>query len=280
MPQSGLDSNDPIADLIAHRRAIADLKRQIRRTRMIGAATLILCVGVPLLLLFLVGMTAFTWRRFDMMPINIFGVIVSIALGAGCAIFVEQFDTKQPQFTDEKGRLCQRAKSVVELRLDLELADEARILAASKATRAAFERQYSYREAIPREIDRLRAESTTYRRRHNWLQWALILCSAAIPAVTALYDPPQPGKGILIGLGTAVSVITSVMGYFKFKERGFNLQQTADAIEQHTTALDWPKTTAGRRGTHRVPWSTGWSGRPTKRATPCPTPGQTCCAEP
>jgi hypothetical protein len=99
-------------------------------------------------------------------------------------------------------------------------------------------RNRSYREAIPAEGERLRAEGRRYSRWHNGFQWLLIFCSAAIPAVTALYDPPQPGRGLLIGLGAAVSVITSAMGYYKFRERSFNLQQTADSIEQHLAALD------------------------------------------
>lgn len=130
------------------------------------------------------------------------------------------------------------AKSVADLRLDLELAEELRVLSAAYVTSPAHERRYSYRETIPAEVGRLRAEGRRYSRWHNGLQWLLILCSAAIPAVTALYDPPQPGKGLLIGLGAAVSVITSVMGYYKFRERSFNLQQTADSIEQHLAALD------------------------------------------
>ncbi|MFH9871627.1 SLATT domain-containing protein [Streptomyces lydicus] len=195
-------------------------------------------IGVPLLLLSLIGATALTWRRYDMAPINTFGFVVAVALGIGCLAFIENFDTGQPWFVDDNGDRLQHEDSVAELKLDLDLAEEKRVLAASKVARAAFDRQYSYRDAIPREIDRLRGESASYRRWHNLLQWTLIIFSAAITGVTALYDTPQPGKGILIGLGGTVTVITSVMGYFKFKERGFNLQQTADAIEQHVTALD------------------------------------------
>ncbi|WP_158973270.1 SLATT domain-containing protein [Streptomyces griseus] len=98
------------------------------------------------------------------------------------------------------------------------------------------ERRYSYRDAIPAEVGRLRAEGRRYSRWHNGFQWLLILCSAAIPAVAAFYDPPQPGKGRLIGLGASVSVIISAMGYYRFRERSFNLQQTADSIEQHRAA--------------------------------------------
>lgn len=237
MPQSGLSADERIDALLDHRRTVVSLQRQIKRTRIVSIAKLVGSIGAPLLLS-LIGATALTWRRYNMAPINILGIFVLVTLVIGCLAVLWSFDTEQPTLTQENGERAQQVDSVAELKLDLELAEEKRVLAAAQVARTVFERQYSYRDIIPREIDRLRAESATYRRRHNWLQWTLILCSAAIPAVAALYDPPQPGKGILIGLGAAVSVITSVMGYFKFKERGFNLQQTADAIEQHTTALE------------------------------------------
>ncbi|GAA5615142.1 hypothetical protein Spla01_06347 [Streptomyces platensis] len=239
MPQSGpVGDDDRINALIDHRRTVANLQRQIKRTRLVSVATLIGVVGPPLLLLSLVGATALTWRHYNMAPINIFGVVFAGALFVGCTVFSRKFDTAQPWIRYGNGSRAQQDLSVAELKLNLELAEEERVLAASKVARAAFDRQYSYRDAIPREIDRLRGESASYRRWHNWLQWTLVICSAAVTGVTALYDPPQPGKGILIGLGGAITVITSVMGYFKFKERGFNLQQTADAIEQEVTALD------------------------------------------
>ncbi len=55
---------------------------------------------------------------------------------------------------------------------------------------------------------------------------------------SAVYEQPQPGKAIMISLGAFVSLTTAVTGYFKYRERAFNLQQTSDAIEQHVTAFD------------------------------------------
>ncbi|MCH0573477.1 DUF4231 domain-containing protein [Streptomyces sp. MUM 136J] len=101
-----------------------------------------------------------------------------------------------------------------------------------------MDRQASYKERLPGEMARLRRESRHYRRMHLAMQWMLFVGSAAISAVTAWYDPPQPAKGILIGLGFLVTVITAAAGYFKPRERAFNLQQTADSIEQHATALE------------------------------------------
>ncbi|MFJ4767425.1 DUF4231 domain-containing protein [Streptomyces diastaticus] len=131
-----------------------------------------------------------------------------------------------------------RKKPVRTLRLDLELAEERRILEARRLTPPALERQASYRERLPVETARLRDESRHYRRLHLLMQWLLFVSSAAISAVTAWYDPPQPAKGVLICLGFIVTIVTAAAGYFKPRERAFNLQQTADSIEQHITALE------------------------------------------
>lgn len=70
------------------------------------------------------------------------------------------------------------------------------------------------------------------------MQWTLFITSAAISAVTAWFDPPQPANGTLIVLGFTVTVVTAAAGYFKPRERAFNLQQTADSLEQHATAIE------------------------------------------
>ncbi|WP_329204985.1 DUF4231 domain-containing protein [Streptomyces sp. NBC_00683] len=139
---------------------------------------------------------------------------------------------------EKEGRERDGEESTAELRLELELLEERRILEAAHSGRSAYERQYSYRETIPHEIDRLRRETRRYRRVHNFFQWSLFVTSTAMSVSAALYDPLQPGKGILIALGAFISFTTAITGYFKFRERAFNLQQTADAIEQHVTAYD------------------------------------------
>ncbi len=73
---------------------------------------------------------------------------------------------------------------------------------------------------------------------HNFFQWSLFVASVTMSVTAAMYDPPQPGKAILISLGAFISFTTAVTGYFKYRERAFNLQQTADAIDQHVTAYD------------------------------------------
>ncbi|WP_223832985.1 SLATT domain-containing protein [Streptomyces venezuelae] len=226
--------DDQIRTLIAHKREVAQLKRDISRMRR-GTLAGVLVVGLAMALLAtLIVVTARTWGRYDMGMVNFLGLIAVGGLTAAGVLLVVR--SSSLQVVGENG--AKASKSVPDLRLDLELAEEQRVLVAAYVARPAYERRYSYRDAIPAEVGRLRSEGRRYSRWHNGLQWLLILSSAAIPAVAALYDPPQPGKGLLIGLGAGVSVITSTMGYYKFRERSFNLQQTADSIEQHLTALD------------------------------------------
>jgi hypothetical protein len=179
------------------------------------------------------GLKIFIWLDSDTpSAINdIFGgVAFLLGLAAGAQALAE--------FSSDLGLWRDRKAPVRELRLELSLAEERHILEARRRTPPPMDRQASYKERLPGEMARLRRESRHYRRIHLLMQWLLFVSSAAISAVTAWYDPPQPAKGVLIGLGFTVTLITAAAGYFKPRERAFNLQQTADSIEQHATALE------------------------------------------
>ncbi|WP_161145787.1 DUF4231 domain-containing protein [Streptomyces sp. SID4982] len=219
--------------LIQHRREIADFKQRIknRRLQVLGLYGTPIIVAVALLVW--AGLKLSIWLDADTpSAVNgIFGGVVFILLlASGVQAFIE--------FSDEFGVWRDRKVPVRELKLELSLAEERHILEARRRTPPPMDRQASYKERLPGEIVRLRKESRHYRRMHLLMQWLLFVSSAAISAVTAWYDPPQPAKGVLIGLGFTVTVVTAAVGYFKPRERAFNLQQTADSIEQHATALE------------------------------------------
>ncbi|MFI1373257.1 DUF4231 domain-containing protein [Streptomyces longwoodensis] len=219
--------------LIEHRREIADLKQRIknRQLQVFGLfATPIILVAE---LLAWASLKILFWLRSDT-PSAINEINGGIALFLGLAVVVQLV----AEFSEEFDVWRDRKTSVRELKLKLSLAEERHILEARRRTPPASDRQASYKERLPGEIMRLRQESQHYRRVHLLMQWLLFVSSAAISAVTAWYDPPQPAKGALIGLGFTVTVITAAAGYFKPRERAFNLQQTADSIEQHATALE------------------------------------------
>lgn len=220
-------------ELIRHRREVADLMRRIknRRLQVLGL------YGTPLLfvscLLGWIALKNLIWLGKDMptsVNVAFLGALVVLAAATAFQFMIE--------FSEEFWDWQDSGDSVASLKLELELAEERRILEARRLTPSAVERQASYRERTPGEVDRLRKESRHYRRVHLFMQWLLFVSSAGITAITAWYDPPQPGKGALIGLGFTITVITAAVGYFKPRERAFNLQQTADNMEQHVTALD------------------------------------------
>jgi hypothetical protein len=218
--------------LIEHRREIADLLQRIKNRRLQVFGLYGTPVVLVVTLLVWAGLKVFIWLDSNT-PSAINGIFTGAAfilVIAAVAQAVAEFGAGSP-WTDSE-------TSVRKLKLDLTLAEERHILEARRHTPPAMDRQASYKERIPGEIVRLRKESRHYRRLHLLMQWLLFISSSAISAVTAWYDPPQPAKGVLIGLGFTVTMITAATGYFKPRERAFNLQQTADSIEQHTTALE------------------------------------------
>ncbi|MBT2480798.1 DUF4231 domain-containing protein [Streptomyces sp. ISL-94] len=212
-----------------YHRSAASFRSRIRLSRIsrslvVGSAltTFLVVVGA-------LSVNAAMWRQFDMRPYNIAGGVFLAPLLAMFGIGW-RMDTGQPE--------GEKPKSVAMLKLELDLLEERRILAAAQNERSLTDRQRSYRESIPQEIDRLRRETRYYRRVHNFFQWGLFAAAVTMSVTAAVYDPPQPGKAILIGLAAFVSFTTAVTGYFKFRERAFNLQQTSDAIDQQVTAYD------------------------------------------
>jgi hypothetical protein len=220
--------------LIQHRRKIADLKQRIknRRLQVIGLyGTPVLAISV---LLVWAALKVFLWLNTSM-PSALSGMLGGAAVLLGVTFIAQALVEFHSDFSDV---WRDRQTSVRELKLELSLAEERHILEARRRTPPPMDRQSSYKERLPGEISRLRKESRHYRRMHLLMQWLLFISSSAVSAVTAWYDPPQPAKGALIGLGSIVTVITAAAGYFKPRERAFNLQQTADTIEQHANALE------------------------------------------
>ncbi|WSA79401.1 SLATT domain-containing protein [Streptomyces sp. NBC_01799] len=219
--------------LIEHRREIADLKQRIknRRLQVLGLYGTPLAAAVTLLVW--AGLKIFIWLDLNI-PSAINNILGGVTFLLGVAFAAQAI----VEFSEDFGLWKDRKTSIRELRLELSLAEERHILEARRRTPPPMDRQASYKERLPGEMARLRRESRHYRRVHLLMQWLLFVSSAAISAVTAWYDPPQPAKGALIGLGFTVTLITAAAGYFKPRERAFNLQQTADSIEQNATALE------------------------------------------
>ena len=213
--------------VITYRREVATAERRIRRALLSRWLRLVPLVMMPLVLA-VVGWGNL-WPE-DVPALRTFNIVAIAVMLVLVVVFLVGFFLR---VKDEKHGV----RSVFQLRRDLEIIHDRWTLNASKA-RPTTERRDGYREHVPRVIDRLRRDTRFYRRIHNWFQWGVFFASVGTTATTAFWETPQPGKTILIVLGSFLAFATAVTGYFKFRERAYNLQQTADQVEQHATAFD------------------------------------------
>jgi len=98
-----------------------------------------------------------------------------------------------------------------------------------------------YRTALWDEIDHFTKKANTSRRYSNVLQWTIIVGSVLAAALTtagAASRSAQQARVIAAITSGVVSVSASAAGFFKYRERGFNEQMTADAIEKHRQAAE------------------------------------------
>ena len=117
------------------------------------------------------------------------------------------------------------------------LRDERKLLVASIDTPFKV-RRVAYKEDAFAEIDRLREESSRYRNVSNFFQGVLIVGSLAATGVSGIIGQAPVLRWATLALTFVVGISSGFMGYFKYKERSFYLQQTADAIENEWEAVE------------------------------------------
>ncbi|MEV8634016.1 DUF4231 domain-containing protein [Streptosporangium sp. NPDC051023] len=214
--------------LLGYNEKILDLHEAIR-VRKIQVRSLLVSGFISVFATVVIfSVTVATWGRYDVGPWNRVAIPLVILCGA---FFVWQLDVEYKRSGDRK-------KTVRRLRLDLELAEESRRIYASNLNLPVYHRQYSYKEDVPRELRQLRTEAKYYRRIHNVFQAIIIVGSLGTTTAASLADTPAPLKWVTVALSFAVGVSAGFTGYFKYRERSFYLQQTADAVEQHVSAFE------------------------------------------
>ncbi len=99
--------------------------------------------------------------------------------------------------------------------------------------------EYYSKIEIPQVIEEFQRGSKANRRIHLTLQLIIILFSLLVSGLTSGLDEKVGLHWVWLApvLSLIVSLCTTITGYFKFRERSFYLQQTADSIEQEQTAL-------------------------------------------
>ncbi|HYT40818.1 MAG TPA: DUF4231 domain-containing protein [Methylomirabilota bacterium] len=98
----------------------------------------------------------------------------------------------------------------------------------------------SYKENVLATISGYRRKSNYYRFIANILQIFIIVGSVLVTSATSAlgFGFGDAFKWIAPAISILVAISAGLTGYFKFRERSFNLQQTADAIEQEYNAVE------------------------------------------
>lgn len=103
---------------------------------------------------------------------------------------------------------------------------------------ALTERQLAYRGEMLDEIEKFRRESKKYRARNNFGQLLIIVGSLVMATVSSLSQAFIFLRWGTVGVSLVVGIAAGVTGYYKYKDRAFYLQQTADEMESNITAYD------------------------------------------
>jgi len=206
-------------------REILSWRAKIRRTRLLRRVQFALGMLAAGLIAACWAATAVTWGRVDLAAVN-FPCLVVVGLCAAGIVKIAQ------EFGDGG------YTPVPQLELELEVAEERRRLYAASLNLPVEVRRFAYRDSVPREVTGLRQDGDHYRRVHNALQSVIIIGSIATSTAAGLSDVHPALRWVTVGVGLAVGISAGFTGYFKFRERSFYLQQTADAIEQEVSAVD------------------------------------------
>jgi len=105
------------------------------------------------------------------------------------------------------------------------------------------EREQYYKDEVPKIIEEYKKEAKRYKNIHDRLQWTIIICSAfvtSLTGITVFTSIPilsYTFKSIAAICSLAVTIASSIMGYFKYRERSTNLQKAVDDIEYEHEAI-------------------------------------------
>ncbi|SNQ50289.1 conserved membrane hypothetical protein [Frankia canadensis] len=95
-----------------------------------------------------------------------------------------------------------------------------------------------YRVASRADVSRYSRAAARNRRVHNTFQGIIIVGSIAVTSLTSAGSAIGGSRWLGAGLAAAVSISAGFTGYFKYRERSFNQQQTADAIAKESKAVE------------------------------------------
>ncbi len=205
-----------------------------RKRQRLGSAGL--TFGAALLLATYIS-NALLWGRVDLLLVNI--VVIPIGVGVlSYGIYTRLRPGGPARIQGTPGESSWERTTLRELELNLALIREERRIDAADLNFGTEFRRNAYKEESDYDIEQFRRESRYYRRVHNIMQSVIIIGSLAASSAASLSGEFLALRWVAVGASLAVGIAAGFTGYFKFRERSFYLQQTADAIEQETNAYE------------------------------------------
>ncbi|UOT04481.1 DUF4231 domain-containing protein [Rhodococcus opacus] len=169
--------------------------------------------------------TVFTFDRFDMSPFIIILVGISIILIALVVIYAS-------------AAIVDELPSIKSIESELGALKQDRRILEGSLKLTVLEAKASYLEEAERDVNRLNKGGSKNRIYHNVLQSIIIVGSLTATTLSGLslgaIDAALPAAAISLIVG----ISAGFAGYFKFRERSYYLNSTADAIEHEVVEFE------------------------------------------
>lgn len=218
-------TNAPESELEAYRRIARDYEQSLNQLKGVKALQRVYfaIAFISLILATLLGYTVVMglWNEQPVATRYISLALVILLLFAMLAAF--WFNRKKLVDFDIETRNLAHDRQEMASRIALESVESLRI----------------YREASRDLIQAYRQRAKHNRSIHNYFQAAIIILSALVSTFTALSGELPNLRWATVVLSTTVTISAGLTAYFKFRERGYNLQSTADEIEKHYNAAEF-----------------------------------------
>ncbi|SDK32300.1 Protein of unknown function [Actinopolyspora mzabensis] len=95
-----------------------------------------------------------------------------------------------------------------------------------------------YRAYLPDAIRAYRRQARRLRRAHNALQVVIISGAIVTSVIAAISVTMADVRWAVVGVSLLVALTAALSGFAKYRERGVNLQQTADALEREYHSVE------------------------------------------
>lgn len=208
-----------------------DLRWKRRRARLCLAAVFLVVVCIPAL----IAWSAVARGSHDWLVAGnaVLGCLLGFSLLTLSVVGINHYEKKDTATATQRYK-----KSIAELQDALEGDQESLRTWNAVRPEPLLIRRRRYRETVAEVIERLQVESRKYRRIHNGLQSLIMVGSTTITTLAALDAKDWNWLTIsVVVLGFSVTLASTFTGYYKYRERSYFLQQTADAIEEESNAF-------------------------------------------